>query len=440
MKRILSLLLAVIMLCSLACPVLAGSPFMTVENSENLVQFYRRDPDTLTHLQVAALSLMMAGMDVRDFSTSTSLLTDAAAWVKATGILDSSRLNTPATREDAAEIVAKVYQLTPSVNLEGFADTESVWANTFNDYGITVGTRDKYGDTVFNGEAKVKPSDVTGLVCQLNRVVEEPIWGHIEPGTVAETEPGPVTTPRSLEDYVDTIRYMMKNGQRAHTFIFDAPAGDPYTQDEVMDFWETLGDTIDQARWEVKKSDPAYESFYDSCHLRLTTSGYGSISRIKVRISYNLEQNLTEATLLRSIRAYEAEVAESLSELKADGRLRDSMTQREKAEVLFGYVAGRYTYDMAFLGANAYHASGHDRAVCEGYVDFYASLCQALGLEMRAVYSDDHAWNTIEQNGIRYHIDVTWGDQVTWLDTDFFWMTESQLQSLDPGRTVVGGY
>lgn len=104
----------------------------------------------------------------------------------------------------------------------------------------------------------------------------------------------------------------------------------------------------------------------------------------------------------------------------------------------------------------AYGALVEGRAVCEGYARAFQLLCRRAGIPCTTVNGVDlsnntaHMWNLVTLEGRRYHVDVTWDDQLdTALHVYFNLTTEEitrthRLDADSPGQdctdTAAGYY
>lgn len=122
--------------------------------------------------------------------------------------------------------------------------------------------------------------------------------------------------------------------------------------------------------------------------------------------------------------------------LWAEGTLSSTMTQSEKARVLFDWICENAEYDHA-AGNNsishlAYGLFEHGTAVCDGYTSAYNLLLRLEGIECTALGNDEHLWTVANLDGGTYHIDTTWADLETGPDYELFAMTSWEAYRLHP--------
>lgn len=97
-------------------------------------------------------------------------------------------------------------------------------------------------------------------------------------------------------------------------------------------------------------------------------------------------------------------------------KITKDMGDREKARVLFDWIAKNTTYDTQ-LAAESYTGYGliaNGTAVCQGYTAAYNYMCRLVGLKVQGIAGsagEDHIWTLAEIDGELVHIDVTWGDR-----------------------------
>lgn len=115
-------------------------------------------------------------------------------------------------------------------------------------------------------------------------------------------------------------------------------------------------------------------------------------------------------------KAFSDRIAQALSEALAPG-----MTQLDKALALHDWLALNCAYDPAVANGTeagsaychtAYGALMEGNAVCDGYARAYGLLLGKAGIPWGLVEGRDHAWNWVELEGKRYHVDVTADDPV----------------------------
>lgn len=101
-----------------------------------------------------------------------------------------------------------------------------------------------------------------------------------------------------------------------------------------------------------------------------------------------------------------------------DIRGNSSLTDVQKALLLHDRLAVHCEYNTENIDAQSAHsmygAMVERKAVCEGYAEAYDYLLSQVGIESTYCSSAalGHAWNIVEIDGKRYHVDVTWDDPI----------------------------
>ncbi|MBQ4474259.1 MAG: hypothetical protein IJM26_05290 [Lachnospiraceae bacterium] len=99
---------------------------------------------------------------------------------------------------------------------------------------------------------------------------------------------------------------------------------------------------------------------------------------------------------------------------KADGILRampENLSKYEKYLYLAKAVCDMTDY--SFDGEYAWSMIGvflEGKAVCQGYADAFAYLCEKAGLMCLQINAGEHSWNLIRLDGEYYYMDPTWMD------------------------------
>ena len=106
------------------------------------------------------------------------------------------------------------------------------------------------------------------------------------------------------------------------------------------------------------------------------------------------------------LKKYDVAISQALSGVEED------WSDMEKALYVNDYLALNCEYDYTLSNHTAYDALVNKSAVCEGYAEAYKLLTAELGMECEIVSSRslNHAWNMIDIDGKKYHVDPTWND------------------------------
>lgn len=111
-------------------------------------------------------------------------------------------------------------------------------------------------------------------------------------------------------------------------------------------------------------------------------------------------------TIDKMMKKYDSAISQALSGVE------DHWSDMEKALYVNDYLALNCEYDYTLSNHTAYDALVNKKAVCEGYAKAYKVLLTELGIECEIVSSRslNHAWNMVEIDGKKYHVDPTWND------------------------------
>jgi hypothetical protein len=93
------------------------------------------------------------------------------------------------------------------------------------------------------------------------------------------------------------------------------------------------------------------------------------------------------------------------------------MTPLEIALAIHDYLTVQGSYDYTYTKFDAYSMIVTRTGVCQSYALAYKYLANKMGIECELVTSDEinHAWNIVNINGLYYHVDTTWDDNLSTL-------------------------
>ena len=233
--------------------------------------------------------------------------------------------------------------------------------------------------------------------------------------------------------YAETIEAKQSEHPAVKTFNasidtdLDAPAATDYTSDErnnisaaAEDIADTLSDfntSVDLSAYNLTKDeanntisvmlDTHPEIFYveDADAEIDTDTGYVH----KMHFALRPDARTEEKQLEEKTREILADIGPNWSDIQKllylHNWLCDNVTYRDVNEVVGpNYDISLTSYAAIVLGA----------AVCDGYANAYTYLGRLCGLDVNIVEgmtgSGSHAWNSVNLNGNKYFIDVTWDD------------------------------
>lgn len=189
-----------------------------------------------------------------------------------------------------------------------------------------------------------------------------------------------------------------------------------------------------------------YASFRRSISINTyyVSGSSGNCQDITFKLSLANADGISNSTIKTQVSEFESTCAAIVTNLYKSGELKTSMTNKEKAYVLYRYVVLNNAYDESYKRYTGYDAAVIHSSVCQGYAGMYSYLCNLAGVPMRGMTGQanggPHAWNRIYENGQWYYIDTTFADptpnQPGYCDDSWFWLTESELRYGSSPHTI----
>ena len=360
----------------------------------------------------------MAGIPLEDFYAPPNWYSGAENWAKQTSVIpDSTDLTLPASREEIAQYIVNIYRLPLSDQNNAFFDTDSLYANTLKEHGIANGYMDSFGNPIFGSNLNIRRCDLCVMLVQLKRREPQPDWSDafVVPTVIDGSfryDDTPGTSPKNAEDFRVLFRYMMKNGITEYQLHW---SGIPSTSEVFSDL---LSQNICYGYNLASEDCIQYSAFYSAVGAKFISgildSSTNQFNEINYTVYFKTRGDSNESELQEQLRLFDEECKAVVYSMYRTGQLTQSMSYKEKALVLFQYVASRFSYDLDYTGTSPYLSVTTNHAVCEGYTAFYNALCHYAGVPVFAVYGNvsgnGHVWTGIYENGSLYYIDVTNGD------------------------------
>ena len=402
----------------------------------------------VTNAEAVKLVCAMAGVDTSGYTGKSSpWYIDVWTWAQDNGIVSSgTSADAYASREEICTYIAAAYKInTTTTQTYAFSDTDSRLANTLYDDGVIAGIDNGDGTVSFCGSQNVKRCDTCIMLSRLSAKVTRPTWPAIEKKASGKSytldkSHYAVSKPATLSSYDDYIQawdYMLCNKETTATWTLSSG----YTEQQ----FDSLLDTIQNDYYYSAFDYMEYAAFLNKWGINVT-GGYernGRIYSATLRLQLQNAVGLSTSNVLSEISAFEQTCDGIVTQLFADGALTTSMSVKERAYVLYRYVVLHTKYDQSERYYNGYDAAVRRTAVCQGYTSMYNYLCNIAGVPMEAmtgyVGNTGHAWSRIEQNGVYYNIDTTWGDTVPdragYCDYTWFWVSDEFLKNCSEPRT-----
>ena len=183
--------------------------------------------------------------------------------------------------------------------------------------------------------------------------------------------------------------------------------------------------------WLLEESVKAVRLRPEQCYNGVTCSYTPGGRTVDLRFTA-LDLSETETAKLRA--EFLADGIAVHDRLWAEGRLREDMTEKERALVLFDWLCANCRYDAGCDYDSRSHTGWSvfrkGLAVCDGYTAAYDLLLSLEGIGCESRVNPSHMWTVAALDGIEYHIDPTWGDQNSGPDHRCFAMTEKESYAL----------
>lgn len=220
-----------------------------------------------------------------------------------------------------------------------------------------------------------------------------------------------IPAPTTTEEIDANIRRMLSRGERRIVLSFPPNSLTPEAVNALMEAH------LDVVRRYVEQTYNAV-----SCSSSIRTGS----------VILTFSSSLYEDDLLDAYREATLRAAEAVRDaMWANGRITDTMTEREKALAYFTWICDYCSFDFNSTDASMSH-SGYNvfyerLAVCDGYTAAYNLLLKLEGITCSTVSTKDHIWTIANLDGTTCHIDTTWGDDRSGtIAYQYFGMTEAE--------------
>lgn len=228
----------------------------------------------------------------------------------------------------------------------------------------------------------------------------------------APTQTNPAPDPTNTAAVDAAVRQMIASGQNTVTLSY------PHTLSAA------------DATALVQAFTPCVKAYCEQMYNSVTCKAYSS-GRAYLTFSSTTCSD-TQLSLYRE-RAMDRAIAVH-DMLWESGALCYGMSEYEIAQVYYIWLCENCRYDTgavteASLSHTAYNALVNGVAVCDGYTGAYNLLLKLEGIPCYALFNTSHIWTVAYLDGIEYHIDTTWGDQLGRIDMSCFGMTAVQSRT-----------
>lgn len=242
--------------------------------------------------------------------------------------------------------------------------------------------------------------------------------------------------PATVEDFELVILYMLHSRIYNYEIRYNTSYGNDYLDNQLYA-------NIIQADLNAYSKIPEYTKLFNK--IDFSSSNYDNTFSDYGKTVVHLELSSWEFDNDRlhiMDDKFRNEAYNIIEGLLREEKITASMTEREKAEVLYIWMAHNLQYDLKLSkeGYTGYGAAINKIASCGGYTALYNFLCKIVGIEVEGVSgmagintSDPelHIWTLANLDGEILYIDSTWGDPVpdrkNYCDMDYFAVTKEFL-------------
>lgn len=134
-------------------------------------------------------------------------------------------------------------------------------------------------------------------------------------------------------------------------------------------------------------------------------------------VKYNLtsQQEYSEFERTQNIKRFKAFCEDSVREMTEAGLISETMSRKQKAEVIFNWVCFYLTYDSSLHIHDVGIAVRDKKGVCEAFAALYNRMCNLAGIptygQIGMGGEGRHIWSFhVDENGEIFYSDATWGD------------------------------
>lgn len=220
--------------------------------------------------------------------------------------------------------------------------------------------------------------------------------------------------PESRQDILNIYYTVLNAGEEDFTFYC------PSSYEECIEEVKTLANDQETLST-INNFVHPYNSF---SHIETAYDNYG-------KVTISIEKTYTES----DITLIDAKIDEIEKQIWVT-----SMTTEEKIRSAHDYIINHSKYDtersdyniVNYESDTAFGPLLQGYSLCGGYTDAMALFLEDLNIKNYKVASKNHVWNALEQNGVWYHLDLTWDDPITntgqdLLEYNYFLITTDEL-------------
>lgn len=236
----------------------------------------------------------------------------------------------------------------------------------------------------------------------------------------------PPSNPVSIEEFEELLLFMAINNITELKVDYDKFLNNNYI--EII-----IEDNVSTAFLNLFYKYPESFSNFDNIYTFDRTVSDNTSIELKF-----VDSAFTDTRIPEMIRAFREESYNIIEKLIEQNKITKDMTSREKAKLLYIWMAHNLKYDTKYSSESytGYGAAINRKAVCHGYTALYNMLCKIVGIEVEGVTgtvgNEGHLWTYANLDGKNVYIDTTWGDPTpdtkNYCDMRYFAVSEEFLR------------
>ncbi|MEI7884148.1 MAG: S-layer homology domain-containing protein [Clostridia bacterium] len=392
-----------------------------------------RPASNVSKIEALKMILNAAGVVINPNSQSSYWGQEIIDTASSLGIIDATNFakDQKITRIEFAGILVKALKIAGNlVNTSAFVDTNNKDANNLYQEGLINGVL-KGALLYFNPIQEITRAELSTVMVRVYSYAANLKSGNITLKPILTVAEKYVTkNPSTIIDFEKILVFMASTD----TLQMEIP----YANTAFSTVSTIYANKASEAMNNVFAKYPEYFSFTNG--IKINISGSNQKSTMTIRLT-NDQFSSAKIKAMRS--SFFLETANTLNLLIKNNKITSSMTEKEKARVIYEWVALNTAYDTK-LAAESFTGYGQmlkKLAVCQGYTATYNLMCKMLGIKIEGVTgtaksngtSAEHMWSLAVLDGTSLYIDVTWGDpvpdRVGYCDFDYFAVTADFLRA-----------
>lgn len=336
--------------------------------------------------------------------------------------LSSSSLDDKATRTFVANCVFNALNISTINSMSPFVDVDNDVLNTLYHLGIANGSYTN-GELYFKPNNSINRAEVAVLISKAVKVNSNK--SSISKQTYVQPRTSVVSAPKTQAEYEQVLIYMANNNYNSLQLTYPTTAFDDLYQyyKHILPAFESVFETYP-------------EIFTFANELSFGGSATGTNSSILV---ISLKSYYFDSSTASSMKSqFITECENVVYTLQLAGDITTSMTQYQKAKVLFEWLVLNKSYDTYYrdVSYTGYGISHQNTGVCQSYVANLNVMLKLLGINAYGVSGKvgtvDHMWSKASLDGVMVYMDPTFADPTPdtkgYCDFTYFDISEANLR------------